>query len=72
MPNIFKALASISVWALFITGLGGMVWSTVETLARPGGIAGEPYNFSDVAWWTTSVGSLFFAVIAMKIRKGLE
>lgn len=71
MPNIFKALATISVWALFIGGLGGMVWSAVDTFVRSGGIGGEPYHFSDVAWWTSSVISLFLAVMAMKLRKDL-
>lgn len=72
MPKIFKVLASISVWALFITGLGGMVWSGVGASARPGGAAGELYHFSDAVSWTVSVGTLFLAVIVMKIRKELE
>lgn len=72
MPKVFKTLATISAWVLFITGLGGMVFSTIDTFTRAGGIGGEPYNFSDAAWWVISMVSVFLAVIAMKIRKGLE
>ena len=72
MLKLFKSLASISVWVLFICGAGGVVWSTIDSFTRSGGMAGEPYNFSDVAWFTSSVVSLFLAVVAMKIRKDLE
>ena len=72
MPKLFKGLASISVWVLFICGAGGVVWSSIDTFTRSGGMGGEPYNFSDVAWFTSSVVSLFLAVVAMKIRKDLE
>ena len=72
MLKVFKALATISVWALFIVGLGGMLLSTVDEFARAGGSGGESYNFSDAAEWTVSIVSLFLAVAAMKIRKELE
>ena len=73
MPRIFKALASISVWFLFITGAGGILWSTIDGFTRQGGmVGGEPYHFVDVTWFTISVVSLFLAVKAMKIRKELE
>lgn len=72
MPNSFRALATISVWALFIIGLGGVIWNTIEEFTRAGGIGGEPYHFADAAWWSVSVITLFFAVIAMKLRKDLE
>ncbi|MBI2873354.1 MAG: hypothetical protein HYY00_09240 [Chloroflexi bacterium] len=72
MPQIFKALATISVWVLFINGAGSMVWTAIETLVRSGGIRGEPYNFSDLAWWTSAVASVFLALIAMKIRREME
>lgn len=35
-------------------------------------MAGELYNFADVAWMTSAIVSLFLAVIAMKIREELE
>ncbi len=73
MPKLFKALASISVWFLFIAGAGGIVWSSIDGFTRQGGmVGGEPYHFSDVTWFTSSIVSLFLAVAAMKIRKELE
>ncbi len=72
MPPIFKALATITVWILFINGVGSLAYSVVDTLVRTGGIGGEPYKFSDAAWWAVTIVSLFFAVAAMKIRKELE
>ena len=73
MLKLFKSLASISVWVLFICGAGGVVWSTIDSFTRSGGMNdGERYNFSDVAWFTSAIVSLFLAVAAMKIRKDLE
>lgn len=72
MPATFKALATISVWALFINGLGGMIWSAIDAFRRSGGMGAEPYHFADAARWTVLVICLFFAVIAMKLRKDLE
>ncbi len=72
MPNIFKALATISVWALFINGMGSIIWTSVDSFARVGGMAGERYNFADVAWMTNAIVSLFLAAAVMKIRKELE
>lgn len=72
MPKLFKALASIGVWVLFIVGVASLLTTWIQVLTRSGGIDGEPYNFSDVVWESEAVVTLFLAVVAMKIRKGLE
>ena len=72
MPSIFKALASISAWVLFVFGMLSIAWSIVDPLVRGGGISGELYHFNDVVWATLSVLCVFLSVVTMKIRKGLE
>ncbi|MGZ5471423.1 MAG: hypothetical protein ACXWFB_07820 [Nitrososphaeraceae archaeon] len=68
MSRVFKVLASISIWALFISGLGGILWTTIEYAINPA----EAYNFADVTWLTISTLSLFLGVVAIKIRKSLD
>ncbi len=69
MPNIFKALASIAAWALFIMGLGSLAWSSVESLF----ISVEGVTpFQTIAWFAWATLTLFLAVVVMKLRKGLE
>ncbi|MBI4180456.1 MAG: hypothetical protein HY528_00825 [Chloroflexi bacterium] len=73
MPKIFKALASISVWVLFIVGLFSLIFTVIDQFTRSGGLSGgEPYNFNDVAWELKAIVTLFLSVVAMKIRKALE
>ena len=68
MSKVFKVLTSISIWALFISGLGGILFTTIEFAINPA----EAYNFADVAWSTVSTLSLFLGVVAIKIRKSLD
>ena len=68
MSKVFKVLTSISIWALFISGLGGIIWSSVEAAISPE----EAYNFEAIAWFTVSIISLFLGVVAIKIRKSLD
>jgi len=66
MPSIFKALATIAVWILFVLGCIGVLFVC-------GGIAhsvgGTPLI---IGAWVASILSLIFAVVAMKLRKTLE
>ncbi|MBI2830311.1 MAG: hypothetical protein HYX81_04040 [Chloroflexi bacterium] len=72
MPKVFKTLATISVWILFINAIGNPAWLIITFLTRPGGPSVEPYNFWDQSWWAIAVLSAFLAVVAVNIRKGLE
>jgi hypothetical protein len=65
MPEIFKALATVSVWILFINGCVAFVLSGVDRLA-----GGEPMGA--LAAWAVSIVSLALAVVCMKLRKMLE
>ena len=69
MPQIFKALASISAWVLFIIGLGTLAWSSVESLVRYGE---EVYPFNTIAWFAWGTVTLFLSVAAMKLRQMLD
>jgi hypothetical protein len=65
MPPIFKALATITVWVLFVYGclaiLGGLIICGMKTT-------------SPVGWFHQFVGvaSLILSLVAMKLRKSLE
>ena len=63
MPPIFKALASITVWILFVTGC--LVILTCLPL---------PYLDFGGNWQRLAVGvaSLVLSVVTMKLRKSLE
>ena len=65
MPPIFKALATVAIWILFINGCIGIVGSGVSRLFM--GEAAGP-----LIAWMIAVASLFLAVAAMKLRQMLE
>ncbi len=73
MPQIFKALATIMVWILWISGLV----TGFSTLIM-GIIAGDLYNpakpppMSYPALFAVAGAYAILALVAMKIRKGLE
>ena len=66
MPSIFKALASITAWVLFVFG-------SVSLLGGFGRIiGGSPEMDMMTAYFGFGVGGLFLSVVVMKLRKGLE
>lgn len=65
MPQIFKALATITAWVLFVNGCLGMIGSAAARLAGNLGL-GPPLA------WGVAVVSLIGAVVAMKLRQTLE
>ncbi len=70
MPNIFKALASISVWILFLTGCGWIlttfiVWAT-------GGFGIQERWLAQVAAEAIGITAIIISLVAMKLRKNLE
>jgi len=70
MPPIFKALASIAAWILFVWGCIIILGATVDYYVRIG-IWHEP-TLAHMASWAVSVGALILSVCAMKLRQMLE
>ena len=67
MPQIFKALTSISAWTLFI---GGWVFFLQTTIMA---LVGEAPEWERRATFLgLAVLCIFLAPVAMKIRRGLE
>jgi len=65
MPPVFKTLASITVWILFINGCIAIIASPIVRIAT-GEVLGP------MAAWAIGVTSLILAVVAMKLRQTLE
>jgi len=70
MPPIFKALATIAAWILFIGGCISIVVTTINWLVITGFI-GEPGIDAFMGWGLGAV-ELILAVCAMKLRQILE
>ena len=69
MPSVFKALASITVWVLFVFGLLTLV-AAFGRLAMSG--SNSPTPFMMTAYFGFAVAGLFLSVVAAKIRKTLD
>jgi hypothetical protein len=65
MPPIFKALATITVWILFVSGCVATIAAPISRMFR-----GE--LFGSLVAWAIGVTCLILAVVAMKLRKSLE
>ena len=66
MPSIFKALASITVWILFVNGCAALIFVYSGTAHLVGG------TLLIVGVWGTGIVSLILTVVAMKLRQMLE
>lgn len=66
MPKIFKALATITAWILFVFGL----LSLVSGFGRI--VGGSPDLELMSAYFGYGVGGLFLSVVVMKLRQMLE
>lgn len=64
MQKIFKVLASIAAWVLFLLALIGLIWEFVVGFSQHG-LAG-------VAWFSLWVSTLVLSVVVMKLRKMLD
>ena len=69
MPPIFKALASISVWVLFIVGCVNILTSFIGWATGGFGIANWQ---SGATFLAIGIVSIILSVIAMRLRKMLE
>ena len=70
MPQIFKALTSISAWALFIGGCISIVVTTVNW-AVFGDIMAEPPMCAFMGWALGAV-DLALSAVVMKLRHMME
>lgn len=66
MPRIFKALATITAWILFVFGL----LSLVSGFGRI--VGGSPELELMSAYFGYGVGGLFLSVVVMKLRQMME
>jgi hypothetical protein len=68
MPPIFKALASIAAWVLFIFGLFRLLIGLIYAFSS------GPINPPVATYYDFAVGvsSLVLSVVVMKLRKMLE
>ena len=73
MPPIFKALATINAWTLFVLGWLGLVVGVLIMPAIGGQFAtAEPPPWPFHAAWGLGVMSLTLSVVCMKLRQMLE
>ena len=70
MPPIFKALATITAWILFIGGCISILVTTINWLVLVGFI-GRP-DISAFFGWGLGAAELILAVVVMKLRQMLE
>jgi hypothetical protein len=64
LKKIFKVLASIAAWVLFLLALIGLVWEFVAGFSQHGLVG--------VAWFSLWVSTLVLSVVVMKLRKMLD
>ncbi len=70
MPNIFKALASIAAWILFIGGCLGMLLTSISASINVG--IGSPADMAHIVGWGSSGVQITLAVVIMILRKKME
>ena len=69
MPNIFKALASVTAWIMFIGGCFSLVMATITWATTPDMFAANTaiaINFLVIAVW------LVAGVVVMRLRQKME
>jgi len=70
MPPIFKALASIIVWILFVWGVITMLSATIGYFTTVG--INQSPGLSIQISWAVGTAELVLAVVCMKLRQMLE
>ncbi len=70
MPQIFKALATINAWIVFVGGFLGMLFTSISAAINVD-IANPP-DFAHLAGWGVSGVQLTLAVVVMKLRQKIE
>ena len=72
MPQIFKALASITAWALWISAWVMGLSTLVEGILYGRLFVPEPPPLADMAAFAIAFGCAVLAVVVMKLRQMLE
>jgi hypothetical protein len=73
MPSIFKALATINAWALFILSWIALIRGYVTLLGSYAGADIMPAGAPAVEFVTAfGVAGLVLSVVVMRLRKGME
>ena len=72
MPQIFKALATINAWALFIVGWVAMIAGYVRLIAAYSGAAAPPGLPPIEMTLAGGFAGLTLSVVVMKLRQMLE
>ena len=72
MPQIFKALASIMVWTMWIVAWVIGLSTLIMGIVRGDLFGQQPPVMSYWAGFTVSLAYGILALVAMKIRKALE
>ena len=72
MPAVFKALASITAWILFIFGLLALIGGFGRIIGASTGVLESPELLLMSAYFGYGIGSLVLSVVVMKLRKMLE
>ena len=65
MPSIFKSLASLTVWVLFVFGLAALVYGFVRAFS------GSSLQMVS-AYFGYGVASMFLSVVCARLRKMLD
>lgn len=69
MPQSFKALASITVWILFLGGCVLGIVGTIGYFVNVGFGRPDPSNFMA---WGIAAADIFLSVVAAKLRQMME
>jgi len=73
MPDIFKALATITAWILFVWGCLMLLLGSIIGPASGGEFFGaEPPHFQTYAAMGVAIGSLVLAAVVMRLRQKME
>jgi len=70
MPSYFKALATITVWVLFIWGCVTILSTTIGYYWNVG--IGNPPTMAIYMGWGVGTAELVLSVVCMKLRQMLE
>ncbi len=72
MPSVFKALASITVWVLFMFGILALLGGFGRILGTSMGVSASPELSTMSAYFGLGVISLALSVVCMKLRHIME
>ena len=71
MPSVFKALASISAWVLFLFGWWNILGATWGYFVS-GPIGSTPVTYNILGIWALGAACFILSVVAMRLRQKME